>query len=129
MGREGGGGPLSLTQRVGALLAAARHAPFAAQAKRALKLLQAPSAHSRCSGINKLQQLLLEFAHLHKERQAALELLLLALQHGGLSASEDEGPPIAAATTATLFTQEQQQQQQKRDGSLSPAAARPSSVS
>ncbi|KAL8269776.1 hypothetical protein Esti_006305 [Eimeria stiedai] len=108
MGRDGGGPPPSLSQRVGALLAGARHAPFAAQAKKALKLLQAPSVHSRCSGISKLQQLLLQFSHLHKERQAALELLLLALQHGGLSTSESEGPPATAAAAATLFTQEQQ---------------------
>ncbi|CDJ41815.1 hypothetical protein, conserved [Eimeria tenella] len=99
-------GSSSLSCRTAALLAAARHGPFALQAKKAVKTLEAPSAHVRCSGLHKLKSLLLKFSHLHKERQVALELLLLALEHGTLSVAESEGENAAAMAVA--FNKEHQ---------------------
>ncbi|XP_026192999.1 uncharacterized protein LOC34622549 [Cyclospora cayetanensis] len=94
----GSTGASSLSSRVASLLAAARHGPFAVQAKKAVKLLEGPTAHVRNSGLHKLRQLVLQFSHLHKERQVALELLLLALEHGDLSAEDAARSPIAIAT-------------------------------
>lgn len=99
-------GTSHLSSRVAALLAAARHGPFTVQAKKAVKLLQAPTAHVRSSGLHKLKQLLLQFRHLHKERQVALELLMLVLEHGVLSGAD--AYVSHAAAVAEAFSREQQ---------------------